>query len=111
MITNLEIQKGDDITIDGKVVSASKEFVQIESLHHHHYYIYIEDIKTYRPNSKGGNTVDFTKMSDENLIRMLRDYAKTRKGEVSALTSAAASRIEALVNEVETNKEDKDDLK
>ena len=110
-MANTEIQMGDDITIDGKVVSASKEFVQIESLHHHHYNIYIEDIKTYRPNGRGGSTVDFTKMSDENLIHMLRDYAKTRKGEVSALTSAAASRIEALANEVKANKEDKDDLK
>ena len=55
--------------------------------------------------------MDFTKLSNENLIRMLRDYAKTRKGEISALTSAAARRIEALANEVKADKEDKDDLK
>ena len=108
-MANTEIQMGDDITIDGKVVSASKEFVQIESLHHHHYNIYIEDIKTYRSNGRGGSTVDFTKMSDANLARMLEDYAKTRKGEIADLTRAAAARIGVLaarIKEMELGEDD-----
>ena len=111
MITNLEIQRGDDITVEGTVISVSKESIRIDSAHHHHYDIFIEDIKTFRPNGKGDNTVDFTKLSDENLIRMLRDYAKTRKGEISALTGAAASRIEDLLNQVKALKDERDDLK
>lgn len=35
-------------------------------------------------------------MSNTNLARYLRDYGKTRKGEIRALTMAAADRIAEL---------------
>lgn len=39
---------------------------------------------------------NFKEMSTKNLIRMLRDYGKTRKGEISDLTLAASGRLQSL---------------
>lgn len=46
----MDIKVGDDITISGKVIEASKERVKVETLHQNHYLIWVEDVKTWRPN-------------------------------------------------------------
>ena len=42
----------------------------------------------------------FQNMSDLNLARFLRDYAKTRGGELRSLTLAAADRILTLKDKI-----------
>lgn len=48
----------------------------------------------------------FEKMSDLNLARYLRDYAKTRGGELRALTLVAANRILDLTDQVKRLEEE-----
>lgn len=53
----------------------------------------------------------FLNMSDKNLERMLYDYAKARKGEISDLTYAAAIRIGTLAGKIKELEREEDDLK
>lgn len=53
----------------------------------------------------------FQNMSDMNLVRFLRDYGKTRNGEIRSLVLAAANRIMDLKDKIKKLEEKGDDLK
>ena len=53
----------------------------------------------------------FQNMSDMNLVRFLRDYGKTRNGEIRSLALAAANRIMDLKDKIKKLEEKGDDLK
>ncbi len=57
------------------------------------------------------NDEKFQNMSDRDLIRYLRDYALNRKGEIRALTLAAADRILDMKAKIRSLEREGDDGK